>query len=55
MQHLLDGDAPQDLPPPLDGLGLLGRKTLAGPIFEAELGEEVLAHDHVLELRGLGQ
>ena len=55
MEHLLDRDSPQDLAPPLDRLRLFAGQALAGPILEAELREQVLAHDHVLQLRRLLQ
>ena len=43
------------LAPPLDRLGLLGGQAIAAAVLEAELRVQVLAHDHVLELRGLGE
>ena len=55
VQHLLDGDAVQRLAPPINNLCLLGGETFVGALFETELRKEVLAHDHVLELRGFGQ
>ena len=55
MQHLLDGDAAELLAPPVDGVGLLGGQAIADTVLEAELCEQVLAHDHVLELQRLGQ
>jgi hypothetical protein len=55
VQHFLDGDAAQLLAPPVDGVGLLGGQAIADAVLEAELCEQVLAHDHVLELQRLGQ
>jgi hypothetical protein len=50
VQHLLHGDPVENLAPPVDRLGLLLAEPLRGAVLEAELGEQVLAHDHVLEL-----
>ena len=55
VQHLLDRDAVQRLAPPIDNLCLLGGETFVGALFEAKLRKQVLAHDHVLELRGFRQ
>ncbi len=55
VQHLLHGDAAHRLAPPAHGLGLVLGQPLAGTVFETDLREEVLAHDHVLELGGLGE
>src|SRR5262249_11729337 len=41
--------------PPLHGLGLLATQALRLSLLETELREQVLAHDHVLQLRGLGE
>jgi len=55
VQHLLHRDAVERLAPPRDCLGLLGGQAIARAVLEAELREQVLAHDHVFELRGLGE
>ena len=55
MQHLLDGDAGQQLLPAADRCGLLGCQALIGIGLEAEAGIQVLAHDQVLDLRRLGK
>src|SRR5262249_54000921 len=55
VQHLLDGDAGQDLLPSCDRVGLLRGQALIGLGPEAETRVQVLAHDHVLELRCLDQ
>jgi hypothetical protein len=55
VQHLLHGDAAQRLAPAVGRFGLLASQPLAGTVFETEFREHVLAHDHVLELGGLGE
>ena len=55
MQHLLMRDLEDDLPPARDGLELLGREALVDASLHGERGEEVLAHDGVLELRGFAE
>jgi hypothetical protein len=53
VQHFLDRDAAQRLAPPVDHIDLIRGKLVIR--LEAELGEQVLAHDHVLELGRLGE
>jgi hypothetical protein len=53
VQHLVDGDAAQRRAPPTDDRGLLLGELVVG--LETELGEQVLAHEHVFELSCLGQ
>ena len=55
MQHLLPGDAEDDPAPPLDRRKLILAKTGTRRAFEAKRGVEVLAHQAVLKLSGLGQ
>jgi len=55
VQHLLSGDAEDHLAPPLDGLKLISPQTRTRRAFEAERGVEVLAHQAMLKLGGLGQ
>ncbi len=55
VQHFLDGDPAQDLVPARDSSRLPLREALVGVALQAEVGVQVLAHDHVLELRRLGQ
>ena len=53
VEHLLDGDPAHDRAPPVDGVGLIGSQAIASAVLEAELCEQVLTHDHVLELQRL--
>ena len=53
MEHLLDGDPAHHRAPPVDGVGLIGSQAIARAVLEAELCEQVLAHDHVLESQRL--
>jgi hypothetical protein len=55
MQHLLAGDSENDAAPPLDRCKLLRRDTLVDALLEGEGGEEVLAHEPVLELGCLAE
>jgi hypothetical protein len=55
MQHLLLDDVDEH-PLPGGHLGqLLGAQPLIGAALEGELGEQVLAHQPVLQLTGLGE
>ena len=53
VQHLLDGDAAQRPSPPVHRGGLLAGQPVGDAVLQAELGVQVLAHDHVFELGGL--
>jgi len=55
VQHLLDRDAGHGLLPSRDRVGLPGGQTLVRVSLKAEAGIQVLAHDHVLDLRRLDQ
>ena len=55
VQRLLDGDAGEGLLPSCDRVGLLGGQALIGLGPEAETRVQVLAQNHVLELRCLDQ
>jgi hypothetical protein len=55
VQHLLNGYAGNGPVPPGYRVGLLGSQALIGFGLEAGTGVQVLAHDHVLDLRCLDQ
>jgi len=55
VQHLLRGDVEDVLAPSSDRLFFAGGEALAGGLLQAERGVQVLAHDPVLELRGLAE
>jgi hypothetical protein len=53
VQHFLHSDPVHHRAPPVDGAGLLGSQAITSAVLEAELCEQVLTHDHVLELQRL--
>ena len=55
VEHLLHSDALQDGAPPIDRRELLCCQALLDTLLQTEACIEVLAHDPVLELGGLGQ
>jgi hypothetical protein len=55
MQHLLSGDAEDNLAPPPDGIKLIRPQSGTCGAFEAEGGVEVLSHQAMLKLSSLGQ
>jgi hypothetical protein len=55
VQHLLRADMEDVLAPALDRLRLGGGEALVGGLLQAEGRVQVLAHDPVLELRGLAE
>ena len=54
MRHLLDRDV-DDRPPPAPQFGRLRRVEAVGLVLQAEGGEEIAAHQIVLDLGGLGE
>ena len=55
VKHLLQSDALQDGAPPIDRRELLRCQALLDTLLQTEARIEVLAHDPMLELGGLGQ
>jgi hypothetical protein len=53
MQHFLGGDTEEGGPPALDRHQLVLAHALVDAVLEAECGEEVLAHQAVLQLSRL--